>query len=149
MMPSRPHEGPLGSRHLFPETGESLAGVQPLLSLRAVLITPSVPGCTASVCLVPARLIMALPLRFDGRVVLVTGAGGGKPRAGPTVPMAGLRRAAARGGAGGGSGGTRVGRARRGTGRTGTLTMQAGAPESPAGMERPRPTTFPGEMSAG
>lgn len=149
MMPSRPHEGPLGSRHLFPETGESLAGVQPLLSLRAVLITPSVPGCTASVCLVPARLIMALPLRFDGRVVLVTGAGGGKPRAGPTVSMAGLRRAAARGGAGGGSGRTRVGRARRGTGRTGTLTKKAGAPESPAGMERPRPTTFPGEMSAG
>lgn len=99
------------------------------------------------VCLVPARL-MALPLRFDGRVVLVTGAGGGEPRAGPTVSMAGLRRAAAGCGAGGGLGGTRVGRARRGTGRTGTLTMQAGTPESPAGTERPRPTAFAGEMSA-
>lgn len=38
---------------------------------------------------------MASPLRFDGRVVLVTGAGGGEPRAGPAVPMAGLLRAAA------------------------------------------------------
>lgn len=35
---------------------------------------------------------MASPLRFDGRVVLVTGAGGGEPRAGPAFRIEGLWR---------------------------------------------------------
>lgn len=36
---------------------------------------------------------MASPLRFDGRVVLVTGAGGGEPCAGPAIRIEGLRGA--------------------------------------------------------
>lgn len=86
---------------------------------------------------------MASSLRFDGRVVLVTGAGGGEPGAGPAIRIEGLWRAAAGRGAGAGSGGTGVGRAQRGTGHVGRCSgLQAG-------RELLRPSSFPGEKSAG
>lgn len=114
----------------------------PLLSPPAVPVLPSSTRDAASVCVVQARL-MASPLRFDGRVVLVTGAGGGEPRAGPAIRIEGLWRAAAGCGAGAGSGGTGVGQARRGIGHAGRCSG------SHARRELIRPTSFPREMSAG